>query len=88
MFCPSAVTEKALASPMETAVWSRFSSKVIARLSPVVEVLTSALSTSGGVVSAATVAVAALVSVSALPASSVKLTLTLMVVPRSASTRV
>ena len=35
-----------------------------------------------------TVTVAALVSVSELLASSVKLTLTLMVVPRSASTRV
>ena len=37
---------------------------------------------------APTVAVAALVSVSELPASSVKLTFTLRVVPRSASTRV
>ena len=42
----------------------------------------------GVVAAAATVAVAALVSVSGLLASSVKLTLTLIVVPRSAATTV
>ena len=44
--------------------------------------------TSVGAAAAATAAVAALVSVSALLASSVKLTFTLIVVPRSASTSV
>ena len=41
-----------------------------------------------GLLAAATVAVAALVSVSGLLASSVKLTFTLIVVPRSAATSV
>ena len=49
---------------------------------------TVALISVGGVVSAATAAVAVLVSVSALLASSVKLTVTLIVVPRSAATSV
>ena len=50
--------------------------------------VTATLLTVGAVAVAPTVAVAALVSVSELLASSVKLTRTLRVVPRSASTRV
>ena len=52
-----------------------------------VDVTATSLTVGGPVAAAPTVAVAALVSVSELLASSVKLTRTLMVVPRSASTR-
>ena len=82
--CPSAVTEKALTGTF-AAPASNISSNKIDMVRP--GIATVELTTSGGVVSAATVAVAALVSVSALPLSSVKLTLTLMVLPRSAASR-
>ena len=50
--------------------------------------VTATLLTVGAVAVAPTVAVAALVSVSVWPRSSAKLTRTLIVLPRSASTRV
>ena len=75
------MTAKASAGGVRPAPTSTFSSKISEQELDA----QMPLETRGPVVSAATAVVASLVSVSSVPPSSVKVTLTLMVLPRSAA---